>query len=90
MAWKTNRMRDGYVKMSVDLIQFSGSFSQSMLQRNLSQASHPIGGVNDKPFSSEYILLIRKMKTNSAIFPFILIFKLQLFFLYFLKIHEYL
>lgn len=32
-------------------MQFSGSFLQSMLHLNLSQASHPIGGVLASPLS---------------------------------------
>lgn len=33
-------------------MQLSGSFLQSVLHRNLSQASHPIGGVLASPFSN--------------------------------------
>lgn len=33
------------------LMQFSGSPSQSVLQRNRSHESHPIGGVRARPFS---------------------------------------
>jgi hypothetical protein len=36
-----------------NLIQFSGSFTQSVLHLNLSHVSQPIGGVNAKPLSSE-------------------------------------
>ena len=32
-------------------MQKSGSLTQSVLQRNLSQASHPMGGVLAKPLS---------------------------------------
>ena len=38
--------------ISTHLMQLSGSFLQSMLQRNLSHASHPIGGVLARPLSS--------------------------------------
>ena len=34
-----------------NLMQKSGSLTQSVLQRNLSQASHPMGGVLAKPLS---------------------------------------
>ena len=34
-------------------MQLSGSLSQLILHRNLSQAIQPIGGVNAKPLSSE-------------------------------------
>lgn len=37
------------------LIQFSGSPSQSVLHRNRSQLSHPIGGVRARPFSKQFV-----------------------------------
>lgn len=39
------------------LIQFSGSPSQSVLHRNRSQDSQPIGGVRANPFSNPFIWL---------------------------------
>lgn len=39
------------------LMQLSGSPSQSVLQRNRSHESHPIGGVLARPFSRACILL---------------------------------
>lgn len=40
------------LKLHTHLIQLSGSFLQSVLHLNLSQASQPIGGVLARPFSS--------------------------------------
>lgn len=47
------------------LIQLSGSPSQSVLHRNRSHDSHPIGGVRAKPFSKQFVLgIITLTNTN--------------------------
>lgn len=49
------------------LIQFSGSPSQSVLQRKRSQDSQPIGGVLANPFSKHFVVFgIKTMITKIA------------------------
>ncbi len=38
------------------LIQLAGSFAQSVLHLNLSQVSHPMGGVSPSPLSNAKVL----------------------------------
>lgn len=45
------RVPEGFGGLGPYLMQFSGSFLQSVLHLNLSQLSHPIGGVLARPFS---------------------------------------
>jgi hypothetical protein len=44
--------------MNDDVLMLSGSLTQSVLQRNLSHASQPIGGVRASPFSSEVVIKV--------------------------------
>lgn len=48
-------------------MQLSGSFLQSVLHLNLSQASQPIGGVLASPFSRQCVFFERKVvKTTTT------------------------
>ena len=49
------------------LMQFSGSFLQSVLHLNLSQVSHPIGGVRANPLSKEEDPRMRIIKERDSI-----------------------
>ena len=51
---------------NTNLMQFSGSFSQSVLQRNRSQVIQPIGGVNESPLSrpKDMLQLSNEIKQN--------------------------
>lgn len=44
-------------------MQLSGSPSQSVLQRNRSQDSHPIGGVRANPLSKQFLYCILTANT---------------------------
>lgn len=66
-CWINNTVYVHKLQTVYYLIQLSGSFLQSVLHLNLSQASHPMGGVRARPFSSPRTKLTKVKAKNSLI-----------------------